>query len=593
MSGSHRNGRHKAVGRGTPDTEEPISPAAVMAAATNNQLQPPRGGIAAAAAATAVLSSFLFGYQTVVLNTCSDLIAVKMQWCGNDWESGCSDGVSNKSLLSSLVYLGAAVGAFLSGRQRVFAMGSRLQLVLSDVLFALGGLCYLAAEGLILLLAGRALSGVALGLCAIAGPVYIAEVSPRERRGIFSAFHGVGITVGILFANSLGLMQNPAPSGPGETLQGIDVWYWRFLLGFQLLPALLQAFLFLRVLIIDPPSFLIMRSYENLETNPSIARNCEDEARKLLYRTYGVDLPDTDFDANGCSWECLQLELRINELKEAAESAKAVPPIKVQQAMFDPFFRPALLIGFGLAAFQQLSGINALMGYSNTLLQQGGIPGSYLTVASTGVSIANVCASLLSSRLVDNRGRRALLLGGSLGQAFSMGTLAICASSASSLPRVLVSASTVIAFSLFVTSFSAGLGAITWLYLAEIYPMEIRGSALSTCGVLNWLCSFAMVFLAGFLNLSQTCVLFFWISFVGSVGVYYWVIETKGFSMDDSPLTPRSGRSSSTLLTPNANSPKVTDYVKMEEEEDDLDDMTVNIQEVQVSSSMQRKAAGA
>merc|ERR550537_1415548 len=101
------------------------------------------------------------------------------------------------------------------------------------------------------------------------------------------------------------------------------------------------------------------------------------------------------------------------------------------------------------------------------------------------------------------------------------------------------------AFSLFVTSFSAGLGAITWLYLSEIYPSEIRGSALSACGVLNWLCSFAMVFLAGFLNLTQTCLLFFGISLVGSIGVYSWVIETKGSSMDDSPLTPRSGRSSS------------------------------------------------
>jgi MFS family permease len=577
MTGGNRNTGNMA---GEYDAD-PISPEAVMAAA-NNKLLAPKRGIAAAAAATAVLSSFLFGYQTVVLVTCSNLIAVVMQWCGNDWESTCSTGTFNIGLLSSLVYLGAAVGAFLSGRPWVFGRGSRFQLMLSDVLFVIGGVFYVFGQDLVSLLAGRAISGVALGLCGIAAPMYIAEVSPRELRGVFSAFHGVGITVGILVATSLGLPQSPPPSGPDETLQGVDFWYWRFLLGFQMVPALLQLAMFLRVVPIDPPSFLIMCSLIEEEKDLDKARKLEDQARTLMYRTYAIDLPSREKDPNGCSWESLQLEIRINDLKEAAESARATPPIKVHQAMCDPFFRCALLIGFGLAAFQQLSGINALMGYSIVLFREGGIPSSCLTIASTGMSMANVCASFLSSKLVDNLGRRVLLLGGSLGQAFAMGVLTFCVSSASSLPPVLVGACTVIAFTLFVTTFSAGLGAITWLYLAEIYPQEIRGNALSACGVLNWLCSFAMVFLAGFLNLKQTCALFFWISFVGSIGVYYWVIETKGCSMDDSPLTPRSGRSSSTLLTPNANSPKMTDYMKMEDEENDSDieELTVNIQEV-------------
>jgi MFS family permease len=561
-------------GRGhtSPEMDKTISPAAILAA-TNTKMEPPQGGIAAVAAAIAVISSFLFGYQTVVLNTCSSLIAVKMHWCGNDWQSECSDGAFNIGLLSSIVYLGAALGAYIQGRSRVLAMGSRLQLVLSDLLFALGGFSYVFAEGLLFLLVGRVLSGLALGLCAIATPVYIAEVSPRERRGIYSTFQGVGITVGILAATSLGLPQSPPPSGPGDALQGIDTWYWRFLLGFQIVPALLQAALFLLAVPIDPPSFLIMRSLEVEESNPNKARKHEDDARKLLYRTYGVELPVAEDSAMGCSWECLQLELRMQDLKEAAESARETPHIKVHLAIRDRFFRCALLIGFGLAALQQLSGINALMGYSNALFREGGIPSSYLTIASTGMSLANVCASFMSAKLVDNWGRRALLLGGSLGQAFSMGTLAICVSFASSLPSFLVGAFTVMAFSLFVTSFSAGLGAITWLYLSEIYPMEIRGSALSACGVLNWLCSFAMVFLAGFLNLTETCILFFGISLVGSICVYYWVIETKGCSMDDSPLTPRSGRSSSTLLTPTTSSPKVTDYIKMEDLDENDEDL--------------------
>merc|ERR1719203_2605518 len=78
--------------------------------------------------------------------------------------------------------------------------------------------------------------------------------------------------------------------------------------------------------------------------------------------------------------------------------------------------------------------------------------------------------------------------------------------------------------------------------------MEIRGSALSACGVLNWLSCFAVVFDTRFLSLRQVCKFFATVCFVGFVGVYLWVIETKGCSMNDSPLTPRSKRNASPLM---------------------------------------------
>merc|ERR550532_2572795 len=133
---------------------------------------------------------------------------------------------------------------------------------------------------------------------------------------------------------------------------------------------------------------------------------------------------------------------------------------------------------------------------------------------------------------------------------------------------------TVVCFSLFVVSFSAGLGAVTWLYLAEIYPMEIRGSALSACGVINWLSCFSVVFGTRFLSVHSACRLFGMISAIGFLGVYLWVVETKGCSMDDSPLTPRSARSSSTLLTPT--SPKAS-FARLEGAEEDSPDVTMTV----------------
>merc|ERR1719265_1074939 len=76
------------------------------------------------------------------------------------------------------------------------------------------------------------------------------------------------------------------------------------------------------------------------------------------------------------------------------------------------------------------------------------------------------------------------------------------------VPQEYLGVATVGCFSLFVVSFSAGLGAITWLYLSEIYPIEIRGSALSACGIVNWVCCFVVVFCSRFLTLHQSVKFF-------------------------------------------------------------------------------------
>merc|ERR1719162_2537952 len=197
--------------------------------------------------------------------------------------------------------------------------------------------------------------------------------------------------------------------------------------------------------------------------------------------------------------------------------------------------------------------------------KEGGIPASFLTMASTTMTTVNVGAAIFSSRVVDQWGRRKLLLVGSFCQAMAMLILAICVLPAVAryFSPVALGLVTVIAFSLFVVSFSAGLGAITWLYLSEIYPMGIRGAALSACGVVNWVSSFTVVFGGRFLTLHQSVKVFGLITTVGALGIFIWVVETKGCSMEDSPLTPRSGRSNCSLLSPTS-----PDYQALHHDED-------------------------
>merc|ERR1712194_657017 len=148
---------------------------------------------------------------------------------------------------------------------------------------------------------------------------------------------------------------------------------------------------------------------------------------------------------------------------------------------------------------------------------------------------------------------------------------------------------TVSFFTLFVTSFSVGLGAIVWIYLSEIYPIEIRPAALSACGVINWVVSFAVVFGGRFLTLEQAVLVFGTICFFGAVGISLWVVETTGCSADDSPLTPRSNRSNSVLLTPPGNYHALDDGES--DSEDDIDDANAAICVKRIETGVACKAA--
>lgn len=498
-------------------------------------------GFAGCAVATALSSSFLFGYSICVLNSCSEFIAVDLGWCGNDWQSDCTASLARQGLVNASLYLGAAAGAWLLGTARLSTWTSRAQLLLSDAFFVAGSLCGAFGWCAAALVASRFLSGVGMGICGIAAPVFIAEISPKERRGMFCCLHGTFISIGLLAAVALGLPQGPPPSGAAQAPEGLDVWYWRCLLGFATIPALFQGLVFGKLWPIDPPGQLVYRG--RIE-----------EARSVIFRTHGLEPPNHGAILDLADAElAAQLEMELRSLTAAAADAKAIRPIRIFQAMTDPFFKCALWLGFFLAALGQLCGINALMSYSNSFFQQGGIAPENLTQASTFMCMVNVCVSFLTSMSVDRLGRRTLLLLGTTLMALAMLVLSLCSGQHVAdplLPPAYLGMVTVGCFTVFTVSFGGGLGAITWLYLSEIYPMEIRGAALSACGIVNWVCSFTVVFGGRFLTLHESIKVFGVVTTLGALGIYLWVVETKGCSMDDSPLTPRSERSNSTLLTP-------------------------------------------
>lgn len=474
----------------------------------------------------ATIGSFLFGYVICVLNTCGALIAVVFEWCDNEWESECSQGSLYSSFANASIYLGATIGAFLVGRPSVRELGCRKALCLADFCFIAGALLCCTAMDIGFLALGRTVCGVGLGLCGVITPLFIAEIAPTHRRGAYSAMHQVGISLGILASIAMGLPQSPAPTSAADgPLQGLDTWWWRVLLGFPAILATLQLVFFSWLLPFDSPSQLV----KNGDT---------EKAEETLLKIYA------DYTVNGQNDTDGMARRQLMELTVAAQEAAEAPFITLKNAMMDPFFRYPLALGVFLAILQQLCGINALMSYSNLMFRRAGVAVENLTLASTAMACGNVVVSLGSSRLLDGWGRRTLLLVGVGLQATMMSTLCVVGG----LHRMPVLVA--VCFTLFVMAFSIGLGPVTWLYLSEIYPMEIRGQALGLCGVSNWLASFAVVLGAPFLNLTQDYALFGSICIIGSFVIHVWVLETKGCSMDNSPLTPRDSRRSSRTLTP-------------------------------------------
>ncbi|CAJ1348251.1 unnamed protein product [Effrenium voratum] len=326
-------------------------------------LEAPNFGIATQAVYAGVLSSFLYGYHLCNLNSCMDFIGLHFQWCKSHTRIDCLASAIDGGLINAILYLGAAAGALLVGRPFMVNYGSRVQLVIS----------------------------------AISAPVFIAEVSPAECRGWHAAKHGLYIAVGLLAAELVGLPQDP----PDQGLTERNGWWWRAILGLPLLLAGFQFVIFKYDLPVDSVSFLVRQGRM-------------DEARIMLYKTYGLPPPQLE---PGLGDHVAKLELKLKDLAVVAAEAGITRRITILQALTDPYLRCSVVVGFFLASYQQLTGINAWH------------PG------------------------------------------------------------------------LFVVSWNYGLGAITWLWLSEIYPMEIRGPALSACGVIKWLSCFFIVLIARFLRL--------------------------------------------------------------------------------------------
>jgi SP family galactose:H+ symporter-like MFS transporter len=429
-------------------------------------------------AAIAGLGGLLFGYDT-------GIIAGALLFIKTDFDLGSfAQGV-----VVAAVPIGAVGGAAISG-PAADNYGRRLMIMLSAVVFTIGALGSAAAPDLDVLVVSRIVIGVAIGLASAAAPVYISEVAPPEIRGRLVSFFQLAVTIGILVAYLVSL-----------AFDGIEGWRW--MLGLGIVPALALGFGMLRMP--QSPRWLVMHG--------------DKYAARATLAKIRVDDPDT-------------IDKELEEIEDSVQEEKPGS----WRELFEPAIKAALVVGVGLAIMQQITGINTVIYYAPTIIEYTGIGSSSASIlASIGVGIVNVGATILALRLLDIKGRRALLMVGVSGMVLALIALgcAFLGSGGGTLETIIAIGSLM----LYVGSFAISLGPIFWLMNAEIYPLGIRSKAAALGTMANWIFNFivSLTFLLLIEGLGRSGA--FWLyAAIGLVTLWFcwkFVPETKGKQLEE------------------------------------------------------------
>jgi sugar porter (SP) family MFS transporter len=382
------------------------------------------------AAVLAGIGGLLFGYDTGVIGGALPLIAKDF-----DWTSPFEKGVITSSLL-----LGAALGAFLAGRLSD-RLGRKRLILITAVTFVVGIVGSALAPDAPVLVLFRVIIGLGVGSASVVVPLYIGEIAPPNVRGALVSLNQLAITLGILVSQLIAYFLTTT----GQ---------WRLMIALAVIPSLVLGLGMLRQP--ESPAWLV-------------EQNREDEARGILGRVR--ERPE-DVDAE------------IGEVQSVAQEREGV------SALFGAGVRPALIIGVALAVIQQITGINTVIYYAPTLLESAGL-GEHASIGGTVVvGVINVLLTIVAIRLLDRVGRRPLLLGGTAGMIVGLVVLAISFIGQGDNIDKTHAAIAIAALCVYVGSFAIGLGPVFWLLISEIYPLRVRGSAMSLAGVANWIANF-------------------------------------------------------------------------------------------------------
>ncbi|RST30213.1 MFS transporter [Sphingomonas ginkgonis] len=407
-------------------------------------------GFIGAIVAVATIGGFLFGYDSGAVNGTQNGLKAAFELSPGGL------GFTVGSLL-----IGCFIGAFFAGTLAE-SMGRRNVMRIASVLFLGGALVQGFASSQTIFVISRMIGGMAVGAASVLSPAYISEVAPASIRGRMTTVQQIMIIAGLTAAAIVNyFFQQAAGNDSTHVLAfGLSAWRWMFLA--QAIPA--AVFLVALFFVPESPRYLV-------------ARGRLDEASGVLARLFGNSVASAKLD-----------EIR------ASFSTDHRPRLSDVLAP-GTIFRPIVWAGLIIAVFQQLVGINVIFYYGATLWQAAGFSESQAlltTVINNSISLA---ACFITVGLVDKVGRKPLLLIGSAGMAimlfimvfaFSTGTLV---GTTLTLPGHMGMVAVTAALT-YAALFNISWGPVMWVMLGEMFPNQIRGSALAVAGFAQWFANY-------------------------------------------------------------------------------------------------------
>lgn len=436
-------------------------------------------------AIVASLGGLLSGYDTGVIS--GALLFINETWVLPDTLQG---------FLVSSVLIGAVIGAATNG---ILAdiFGRKKIIMATAVIFILGSILCAFAPNVYVLILSRIFVGFAVGIVNFVVPLYLSEVSPKNLRGTLVSLYQWAITAGILFSYFINAVFAQA------------VYNWRWMLFAGVVPGLV---LFIGMCFMsDTPRWLV-------------SKNRDDEAKKVFSKIE----PD------------IEPEKEIAEIKETLVDNRQEKAFRLKKWMIMPF-----VVGIGIMFAQICTGINTIIYYAPTIFKTAGFDSNLTAIyATTGIGVVNFIMTIVAVFFTDRIGRKPLLYFGLTGvmlSLFALGTsFAFAGVLGSSLKWVALGSLVT-----YIICFAMSLGPIGWILVSEVFPLRIRGIAMSVCTVSNFAFNFFVVgsfpVLLHRIGGAWTFWIFGIVSILCIIFVYFFVPETKGISLEEIESNWRRG----------------------------------------------------
>lgn len=417
------------------------------------------------------LGGYLFGFDFAVISGALPFLQQQFN-LDPTWEG----------FATGCLALGAIAGCLVAGRVAE-RYGRRSGMLLAAGIFAVSSLAMAFAPGRLLFILARLVAGTGVGMASMLSPMYIAEIAPAKYRGRMVAINQLTVVLGILITNLVNyLLRN----------EGVDAWRWMFGLG-------------------AVPSCLFWLGAYTLPESPRwlLKKGKEAEALGVLSKigtgAYAVDMAE-------------QIKGSL-----IGVSQKLDYRILLKKAFF-----PVLLIGIGLAAFQQFCGINTVFNYAPKIFESIGASQDDQLLQTVFIGGVNLIFTVLAMVFVDKLGRKPLMLIGAGGLAILYVLIVpLLGAGAAEVSWLLLAAIGIYAMS---------LAPVTWVLISEIFPTRIRDAGISVAVIGLWVAYFILVFTFPVLFehlKDNTFYIYAGVCTLGLLFVLFKVKETKGKTLEE------------------------------------------------------------